>query len=84
MNFYLPHIITPEAKKYFSEFKDKDIIKKLEGFGDDFGFGREFSGYGKSRTLKIINEAGELIENPTIAEVNKYFSKQLDGNKVFL
>ena len=78
---YLPHIATPEGKEFFS--RNKDIKKYIKGFGDDFGYGREFDPYSRSRKLKNLIIDGKLVENPTIEQINEFFSKQLKGKNVF-
>ena len=76
---YVTHILTPEGEKLFA--KNKEVFKKFIGFGDDFGYGRVFNPYQKSRTItKIPDGMGGYIQNPTISQINEYF-KQFTGGK---
>lgn len=80
---YVPHIVTPEGAEYFS--KNKDIVKHMQNFGTDFGYGREFNPFKKSRKItKIPTPDGTgWIENPTISQINEYFKQFTDGKNVF-
>lgn len=80
---YVPHIATPEGAEYFS--KNKDIVKYMQNFGTDFGYGREFNPFQKSRKItKIPTPDGTgWIENPTISQINEYFKQFTGGKNVF-
>lgn len=76
---YLPHILTPEGELLF---KNPDIVKTIQGFGDISGYGTEFNNFAKSRTLKIPDEFGGMIDNPTIEQINKFFAPFTGGKDV--
>ena len=78
---YLPHILTDEGKE--AVLKNKEVKKFIKGFGDDFGYGREFDPFAKSRKIKKITLDGEVINNPTIQQINEYFKEEMLGNKLF-
>ena len=78
---YFPHIATPEGQRLFD---DPNRVKKIiENFGSDYGFGRVFNPHGKSRTLKIYDEIGNVIDKPTNQQVNDFFKSELKGKNVF-
>ena len=83
---YLPHILTDEGRKLFSNVDE--ITKRFPQFGDDLGYGRVFNPYGKSRQIKRIPDGvGGWIENPNILELNEFFKREfgdvLKGKNVF-
>lgn len=71
---YLPHDMTDEGKRIFS--KDK-VKKNIPGFGQKFGYGREFNQYGKSRTFVIKTGEDTYNMKPTILEANEYFDEKV-------
>ena len=77
---YLPHIPTLEGEKFFAK---QDVKKTIENFGDDYGSGRVFNPHAKSRTLVLPDGEGNLIHNPTIEQINEFFSEKLKGKNVF-
>lgn len=79
---YVPRILTPDGEELFA--KNKEVFKKFIGFGDDFGYGRKFNPYQKSRTItKIPDGMGGYIQNPTISQINEYFKQFTGGKNVF-
>ncbi|TCX53820.1 hypothetical protein [Dehalobacter sp. 14DCB1] len=88
---YLPHIITPEGEELIRKFYANqtgdmpDYIKKIiPKFGADFGYGRKFNPFAKSRTLKTIPDGeGGVIVNPTIEQINNFFKPVLQGKNFF-
>ena len=77
---YLPHILTPEGEMLLARQK---ATGGIEGFGDSFGYGREFNQYARSRTFVIKNDDGTFNMKPTIIEANEYFKKLAKGDNVF-
>lgn len=85
MDRYIPHILTPEGRKFFDGLakNSADDTIQIKNFGAEFGFGREFSPHSKSRTIKKILLDGEWIENPNINQINEYFKPMVNGKNVF-
>lgn len=78
---YLPHIATSDGERLFGKLSLEEGVK---GFGQDYGYGKHsFNPYGKSRTMVINKGEGELITNPTIEEINAFWSDELKGRNVF-
>ncbi len=85
---YLPRVVTEEGHQFFNAKLDAEGVKRVKGFGDTFGFGKEFNPHGKSRQIKALyNEAGNVLkENPSLREINEHFAKtfpELKGKNVF-
>jgi hypothetical protein len=78
---YLPHILTDEGREMVN--KNKKIQKFIKGFGDDFGYGREFDPYARTRKIKKITLNGEVIENPNVMQINEFFKEEMLGNNLF-
>ena len=74
---YLPHILTDDGKKLFSNVSE--IEKKIPGFGDAMGFGREFNEFSISRTIKKIPDGADgFIHNPNVMQVNEYLKREFN------
>ena len=80
---YVTHILTEDGERFLVK-SDKDIVKNMPGFGDEFGIGRIFNDYGISRTMKIFDRVtGIEIENPTIQQLNDFFKEELKGKNAY-
>ena len=85
MEQYLPHMITPEAKKIIEANRgviDKEI-KGIQNFGAEYGFGRKFNPNAISRNITELVIDGKVVKNPSIVQINDYFEPLLKGNKMF-
>lgn len=86
-NNYLPHILTEQGQDFVRANADS-IAKTLPGFdAKKIGYGRTFNPFSKERTLKNIKLDGEFIPNPTIDQLNRFFTEkfpELKDNKVFI
>ena len=83
---YMPRIPTREGTRFFSNKKD-ELVKKIPGFGDDFGYGRTFSPHMLSRKVKGVTDVnGNPINNPSTRQINEFFAREypeLKGKNVF-
>lgn len=84
---YLPHILTDEGAEFIRKNQDQ-INKSLPGFSaSKIGYGRKFNPHSKARSITEIVLNDEVITNPNIDQLNKYFAEnfpELKNNKVFL
>ena len=79
---YVPHILTPEGRNLVN--KNKEFSKYASSITQDFGYGRVKNPYAKSRTItSILDSEGNIIKNPTIEQINEFFSEKLKGKNLF-
>lgn len=78
---YLPHILTDEGRKLFTN--NDEIRKIIPNFGDDLGYGRKFNPYAMSRQIHNLPDGnGGFIKNPTIEQINEFFKPMVQGKNV--
>jgi len=85
IDMYVPHVLTDDGRKFFTKNQENKVIA---GFGKEFGFGKKFSPYQKSRSIKALTIDGEFVKNPTIDQLNTYFKEKfpdlIEGKNVFV
>lgn len=82
---YLPHILTEHGEKIFEN--TDEVIKKFPSWGDDLGYGMEFSPHSKTRSITSVVINGQRIDNPNIMQINEAFletyNELLKGKNAF-
>lgn len=83
---YLPHILTESGTDFIRQNADQ-VTKALPGFdAKKVGYGRTFNPFSKERGMRNIKLDGEVIKNPNIDQLNRFFQQnfpELKDNKVF-
>jgi endonuclease YncB( thermonuclease family) len=74
----IPHILTPEGKELI---KNNPFVSKLF---EDTHIANTHNALSPVRTVKNIVLDGVEVKNPTISQMNEYFSKYLQGKNAFV
>ena len=79
---YVPHMLTPEGYKFVKS--SKEFEKYASALTTDYGYGRVKNPHSLSRTIKSLPDGnGGFINNPTIEQINNFFSPHLKGKNLF-
>lgn len=97
MNRYIPHILTDDGSRLIEKYSlkwdeatqkvvkvERDIQKDGEYLTQDLGYGVKWNPYAEARSIKTVKLAnGEVVHNPTIAQINDGVKHLLEGKNLF-